>query len=160
MGKAVAGHGVATHELAFSKDGKRFVSAGADRTVRSYDGNTLALLKVFPVGSVTYAVAISANNKLIASGSFDGLVRVWDEASGRHLATLLAIADEKDQAEWLAVTPEGYADGSDKLAGLVRWRIGGQEVPAVIAWKALRQPETVARSIRGETVVSPVFGKK
>ncbi|MBI1832582.1 MAG: hypothetical protein HYR84_14165, partial [Planctomycetes bacterium] len=46
LSKTVAGHGIATHELAFSKDGKRLVSAGADRTVRSYDGATAALVKV------------------------------------------------------------------------------------------------------------------
>jgi hypothetical protein len=160
MGKAVAGHGIATHELAFSKDGKRAVSAGADRTVRSYDGSTLALLKSYPVGSVCYSVAISPNSKLIASGSFDGLVRVWDEASGRHLATLMAIAGENDQYDWLAITPEGYAVSSDKLATQARWRVSGQEAGADAVWSTLRQPQSVTRAIRGETLTPALFGKK
>ncbi|MBI3823106.1 MAG: hypothetical protein HY289_10565 [Planctomycetes bacterium] len=160
MGKAVAGHGIATHELAYSKDGKRLVSAGADRTVRTYDGASLALVKVLPVGSVTYAVAISNDGKRIASGSFDGFVRVWDEPSGKHLATLFALAGENDQYDWLAMTPEGYSAGSDKLLALARWRINAQEVPAALAWTALRQPQNVAKSLRGEAVGAPVFDKK
>ena len=158
--KAVGGHGIATHELAFSKDGKRVVSAGADRTVRSWDGTTGAVVKVFPVGSVVYSVAISANSKLVASGSFDGLVRVWDEASARPLATLVAYADAGEQPEWLAITPEGYAAGSDKLTALARWRINSQDVLAAPAWTTLLQPALVVRALRGEAIVAPVFDKK
>lgn len=157
LGKAVAGHGIATHELAFSKDGKRLVSAGADRTVRSYDGATAALLKVFPVGSVTYSVAINASGKLIASGSFDGIVRLWDEPTGRQLAAFLAIAHDNESVDWLAMTPEGYAAGSEKLTALARWRMNGQEVPSAIAWTALRQSALVARSIKGESLPTPKF---
>jgi hypothetical protein len=160
IGKVVTGHGIATHELAYSRDGKRFVSAGADRTVRSYDGATGAMLKVFSVGSVCYSVAISADNKRVASGSFDGLVRLWDEATGRHLATFLAIAGEGEQYDWLALTPEGYAAAGDKLAGMGRWRVSGQEAKADAIWKAVRQPQAVAQAIRGEGLQPPVFGKK
>ena len=95
------GHGVAVHELGFSKDGKRIVSAGADRTVRTWEGVEGVGVKIMPVGSVTYSAAISPNAKFIASGSFDGLVRLWDEASARHLVTLLAYAGD-DQPDWLA----------------------------------------------------------
>jgi WD40 repeat protein len=158
--KTQGGHGVAVHELAFSKDGKRIVSAGADRTVRTWDGTAGTALKVFPVGSIAYAAAISPNNKLVASGSFDGLVRVWDEASARPLVTLLAYAVESDQPEWLAVTPEGYAAGSDKLVGQAKWRTGGQDVQGDAVWPTLRQSANVTAALRGEVAVAPKFSKK
>jgi WD40 repeat protein len=157
--KTQAGHGGATHELAFSKDGKRIVSAGADRTVKTWDGGTGTSLKVMPVGSVSYSVAISPNNKLVASGSFDGLVRVWEEASGRHLVTLMAIAGEGENASWLAITPEGYANGNDKVVSDARWRINGQDALATALWPILRQPAQVARATRGEAVTAPTFDK-
>jgi hypothetical protein len=160
MGKPGGGHGIATHELAFSKDGKRIVSAGADRTVRTWDGGTGALVKAFPVGSIAYSVAISPNNKLVASGSFDGLVRVWDETSARLLITLVANASDSDQPDWLALTPEGYCGGSDKLVAQVRWRINTQEVSGAAVLKSVRQPSVVARALRGEVVPAPVFDKK
>src|SRR5206468_1055286 len=126
--KTQGGHGVAVHELCFSKDGKRLVSAGADKTARTWDGTTGAALKTLQVGSSVYAVAITPNGKTIATGSFDGLVRLWDEPTGRHLATLLALPGENDQADWLALTPEGYAAGSDRLLGLARWKMGAAEL--------------------------------
>lgn len=158
--KAQGGHGVAVHELAFSKDGKRVVSAGADRTVRTWDGAAGTAVKVISVGSVTYAVAISPNSKFIASGSFDGLVRVWDEVSGRHLATLIALAVENEQPDWLAITPEGYANGSDKWTTFARWRINAVDAIAGPIWSALRQPPLVARALRGEVVPATTIDAK
>ena len=158
--KTQAGHGIAVHELAFSQDGKRIVSAGADRTVRSWDATAGTLVKVFPVGSVTYSVAISQSGKYVASGSFDGLVRLWDESSARHLVTLLALAGDGDQPDWLAITPEGYATGCDKLVAQARWRVNSQDMIAAPVWTALRQSSMVARAMRGEVVSAPAFDKK
>ncbi len=158
--KTQGGHGTAVHELVFSGDGKRLVSAGADRTVRTWDGTTGAPLKSIAVGSSTYAVAISPSGKQLASGSFDGLVRLWDEATGRHQATLLAVAGENEQFEWLAVVPEGYANGSDGFRKLARWRITKAELAQEDVWTSLRQPAEIARALRGEAVAAPKIGKK
>ena len=152
------GHGIAVHELAFSKDGSRLLSASADRTIRLWNGSTGAPMKTIGVGSIVYAAAISPNNKLLASGSFDGLVKVWDEATGRLLATLIALPSDTEQHNWLALTPEGYATGSTGMSTLVRWRLAGQELAAERVWQTVRQPEVVARALRGETVAPPKFG--
>lgn len=158
--KAQGGHGVATHEVAFSKDGKRVVSAGADRTIRTWDGTAGTVVKIMSVGSVTYAVAISPDGKRLASGSFDGLVRIWDEVSGRHLVTLLAIASDAEQPDWLAITPEGFAHGSDKLLAAAQWRVAGQAAASVPAWALLRQPSHVAGALRSDILPVPMFDKK
>lgn len=155
-----AGHGIAVHELGFSKDGQLAVSAGADRTVRVWNGSTGAPVKTLAVGSMVYAAAISPDRKRIASGSFDGLVRLWDEPSGRHLVTLLSLPAEKEQADWLALTPEGYVAGSSAVNTLGRWRMSGQELAAERVWVALRQPDAIARAVRGEAVTAPEFLKK
>ncbi len=158
--KTQGGHAVAVHELCFSKDGKRLVSAGADRTARTWDGATGTPLKTFAVGSSVYAVAITPDGKTIATGSFDGLVRLWDESTGRHLATLLAIPGASEQADWLALTPQGYAAGSDRLLGLARWKMGAAELNAAQLWPVLRQPAAVARALRGEALADPKFDRK
>jgi WD40 repeat protein len=158
--KIQGGHGIAVHELAFSKDGKRIVSAGADRTLRTWDGATGAAGKALAVGSIPYAAAISPDGKRLASGSFDGLVRLWDEASGRLLVVLLALPGTPDAPDWLALTPEGYAAGSDKLLALAQWRMSGKDVRAEPVWSTLRQSEQVARSLRGEPLSAAQFGKK
>jgi WD40 repeat protein len=158
--KTQGGHSIAVHELAFSKDGKRIVSAGADRTVRTWDGAAGTIVKVLPVGSSAYSCAVSPSGKLIASGSFDGLVRVWDEATGRPLVTLVALANDSDQPDWLAITPEGYAVGSDTLTQAALWRVASQNAEAGLIWSMLRQPKLVMRAFRGDVLPAPEFVKK
>src|SRR5207245_3758610 len=123
-----SGHSIAVHEICFSKDGKLVISAGADKTVREWNGATGAPIRALSVGSIAYAVAISPNGKLIASGSFDGLVRLWDSATGRPLLTLLAVPSDADHADWLAVTPEGYTASSSGFAGQAQWRMAGKTI--------------------------------
>ena len=157
--KVQGGHGVAVHELAFSKDGKRLVSAGGDRTVRLWDGNGGAPVKTISVGVVAYAAAISPSNKLIAAGCYDGITRIYDEAGGRLLASLIAIRGDKEQSDWLAITPEGYTASSDAILTTARWRQGGQELKADPVWQALRRPDFISRALRGEAVGEVRFEK-
>jgi WD40 repeat protein len=154
-----AGHGVAVHEICFDKDGKVLASAGADGTVRLWNGTSGAALRTLTVGPIVYAVALSPDGKLVGSGGFDGLVRLHDAATGKLLVTLLALPPQGDEADWLALTPQGHVAASSKLTTVAQWRMGGQPVPADAAWKALTDPDAVARAVRGESVAAPTFGK-
>lgn len=155
--RSQGGHGVAVHELAFSKDGKRLVSAGGDGTARLWDGSSGASVKSFAIGHVTYAIALSPDGKRLATGSFDGLVRLWDVDSGRQLASLLSLPSNDTKPSWLVLTPEGYGDGAATTCDQAQWRMAGQGVPGETVWKGLRQPETVAKALRGETVPAATF---
>jgi WD40 repeat protein len=157
--RSQGGHGVAVHELAFSRDGKLLLSAGGDGTLRLWNGASGAPLRSMSVGSVVYAAALGPAGKRAASGSFDGLVRVWDTATGRQLATLLALPPQAGRADFLALTPEGYGACSPELTALARWSMGSQAVAAEAVWKALGKPDLVARALRGETLPAPVFAK-
>lgn len=152
------GHGVAVHELGFSKDGKFLISAGGDGTVRLWSAPGGAAVKSFSVGSVVYAAAISSDGKRVATGSFDGLVRLWDVDSGRQLVTLLSLPSE-DKPLWLTLTPDGYADLADELKPQSQWRMGGQAVAAESVWNAVHKPDMLLKAVRGEVVAGPTFAK-
>ncbi len=136
------GHAIATNEIVFTPKGEFAVSASADRTVRTWDTKTGAALKTLPVGSMVYSVAVRHDGKLIASGSFDGLVRIWEPEAARLVATLLATP----AGDWITLTPEVFCHASDSIVKMGKWKTTSQDLPADMIWKAARQPAEVTRT--------------
>jgi len=153
--KKQGGHGTATNELGFNKDGKLLLSAGSDQTVKLWDTAAGTPVRNIVVGSIAYAAALSADERVIASGSFDGLVRVWEQKTGRLLLTLLALPPAGGELEWLAMTAEGYADGNVELTRLARWHAAAELLAADAVWTQLRKPELVGQAVRGTAVAAP-----
>jgi WD40 repeat protein len=153
--RTVGGHRGSVHELALSKDGKLLASAGADGTVKLWNGSTGAMVRSIAAGSLMYSAALNPDAKVVAAGGFDGLVRLFDTSTGQPRGTLLSLPS----GEWLAMTPAGYAAGSDELLSQARWTIAGKPLPADAVWKSLRSPDNVVKALRGESVPAPAFGK-
>ncbi len=156
--KLTSGHSVATNEVVFSKDGSKLVSAGSDKMVRTWTASGGSKIGI-SVGSVAYAVAISDDNELIAAGSFDGLVRVWIAKSGHPLVTLLALPPEGDKFEWLALTPTGFAQSSQGLIDIGRWRTPYEIIDSKKAWARLINPEIVVAASQGKRPRAPSLSK-
>ena len=60
-------------------------------------------------------IAFGRGGRWILSGSNDGVILIWDIASGQQLVSLLARPD----GAWLAVTPEGFFAGSTEGADML-----------------------------------------
>ncbi len=72
--------------LAIAPDAKRFAEAGTDKIVRIRDSATLAVLREFRVhdGPIT-AMAWHPGKPIIATGSSDCTIRLWNVETGRML---------------------------------------------------------------------------
>jgi len=78
--------------VAWSPDGKRFVSGSSDNTLKVWDGENGQELLAFDGRSGVYSVAWSPNSKHVVGGHRDGTLTVWDADEGTYLFSLESTA--------------------------------------------------------------------
>jgi WD40 repeat protein len=90
--------------VAYSTDGRRLVSAGADGTVRVWRaaGGPAVVLRGHE-GSVSDAAFDPAGDRVVSSGQ-DGTVRVWSSRGGEALVTLFR---HRGPAQSVQFSPDG-----------------------------------------------------
>jgi WD40 repeat protein len=140
--------------IAFSPDGG--LLASADRAVwDTRTGSLLRRLAGFQPSPETTSITFSPDGRQIALGDEAGTVRWWDTKSGRLLATLTLLSVDQDRSgapsdQWIFLTPDGYYDGSAGVEQYIRWRVGGQLLPAEAYEHTYHRPDLVRKSLRGE----------
>ena len=100
-----SGHADAVSCVTFSSDGQCALSGSKDKTVRLWDLNTGACLRVLEGHTASVlGVALSAHGSRALSGSEDKTVRLWDLATG---ACLHVLEGHADSVLSLAFSPDG-----------------------------------------------------
>ena len=92
-------------------------------------------------------LAFSPDERLLASASWDGSVRIWDWEKGRLLRTHSLLGR---QAETVAFDPSGKLVASGDEAGVQIWRVETGDVIAELDLKGVRQ---LAFKPRGDALV-------
>jgi WD40 repeat protein len=102
-------------EFAVSPDGRYFATSYSYGIAVLYDsiGKPIATFKCQPEKAPI--LAFSADGRLLASGSLDGIVKLWDTTSRRELLTMRgtpypvgAIAFSRDESKMAVLDDYGY----------------------------------------------------
>jgi WD40 repeat protein/tRNA A-37 threonylcarbamoyl transferase component Bud32 len=136
----LSGHDDAVQAVAFSPDGSRIVSAGADGVVQVWDRQSLhAVLTLRGHTAAVTAVAFSPDGRRLATGSADGSLYLWNSASGEPVAVWRG---HGGPITGVAFDPAGrrlVSTGSGKpaLGELKLWDAASGKVLATQTWSAL-----------------------
>lgn len=89
------GHGGAALASAFASDNQRFATASADKSVKLYrvDGNNYKTLN--DAKDWVYAVRFSPNDKILAGGTWDGSILLWNMETFKLEGSLSTLAGAK-----------------------------------------------------------------
>jgi WD40 repeat protein len=104
--------------VAFSRDGRRLVSAGFDRQMVAWDVTTGRRLQTFgPCDGLVLGVAISPDGSRLASAGEDKTVHVWEAATGREV---LDLHGHTELSQGVAFSPDGLRLASAGEDGTIR----------------------------------------
>jgi hypothetical protein len=129
----------------FSQDSRLVVLSSNSGNGGVYDiSNGRLLRSVFGRG-----LHFTPNRRIVAVGFVGNSCNLIDLATG---STVLSIVRLEPDDEWLAVTPEGLFDGTEKARQRLAFRIGGglNIVPVDRFFQDYYRPGLVAEVLRGE----------
>jgi mitogen-activated protein kinase organizer 1 len=127
-------HGYEVLSIHVNKDNDKFVSTGGDKTVFVWDVQTAQTIRRFTghSGRVNRGVFGGEGDSIIATGSFDGTVRIWDIKSNSY-KPIMTLDDAKDSitdvaihdAEILAASVDGRVRSYDLRTGMCQADVVG-----------------------------------
>ncbi len=104
--------------ISYFPDGERIAVSGRDG-VFFFDATTLDEVGHFPVDTrIVNAIAISPDDRWLATGQSDGAVRLWEVATGGQIA---AFAGHRSGVRSMAFSPDGAFLASAAIGAVYLW---------------------------------------
>ena len=144
--------------VAFSPDGRTLASASDDSDSNLTPKHAALLWDVAgrdpepygqgdPRATLSHSlgvlsVAFSPDGKTLATGSYDGKVRLWDVATGRQRATLSHYLVASEVAH-LAFSPDGKTLATPTDSGLLLWNVASRKPRAILSTGARGEGHTI-----------------
>jgi hypothetical protein len=104
------------HDMSFSADGKRFLTAKYDGSLLLWTLPAGKLYREFKHGTNAVAACLTSDGKFILSGGTDGVVRLWDIEKDRQETTY---EGHGEHVEFLGLLADGKRFVSGSLTGKV-----------------------------------------
>lgn len=99
----------------------QYVAAGSNAGyIRILNNNTHQETVIKAHQTRVNALSFAPDNRTLSSASTDGTVKIWDCASGKELAELIAL----DHSDWVVTTPTGLFDASPAAMLKLKYRVG------------------------------------
>ena len=97
-------HGYEVLSIDVNTENDKFVSTGGDKTVFLWDVQTAQTIQRWSghAGRVNRGVFGGEGDSIIATGSFDGTVKIWDTKSRAH-KPIMTLSDAKDSISDIAI---------------------------------------------------------
>ncbi len=149
-------HSDMVRAVAVSPDGQLAASGGDDALVALWDMRNGLLLHLLRGHEASVrGVRFSPDGDRLLTCSLDGTLRIWDVATGDELLRLLTLDGGKD---WLALTPDGFFDGSPEGRTKVAFRVGGglNVVPVDRFFQDFFRPGLLSETWQGRRLVPEV----
>ncbi len=141
--KARLGKG-STYEIKYSPDGTKLAVA-SNIGIWIYDAQTGQELDLWHTGSV-YSVAFSPDRNTLATGGYDGTIRLWNAHTGQHIRTLTG---HTGSVFSVAFSPDGNTIATGSADG------------TVLLWELNPTPTSnTAVSLSPVSVASPGVGEQ
>jgi WD40 repeat protein len=96
--REIGGFGGTVFQLQYTPDGKNLLACSADNNVHVFDAKGSSLRRLQGHTDWVYSVAVSRDGKVVAAGSWNGEVRLWNLADGKPLRTIVAAPGYKATA--------------------------------------------------------------
>ncbi len=147
------GPGEVVTAVDISPDGRIIVSGSFNNTLTLWEAASGKQLHTLAGhGGKVESVRFSPDGKYVFSGSYDGTVRKWDVATGKEIIQYVSL----DDGEWIAITPEGYYNASEKGGDWLNVRLGNKVQGINQFYDVFYRPDIVEAKLRGEDITGMI----
>jgi WD40 repeat protein len=141
--------------LAFSSDGKQFLSGDQTGNYKLWDVATGTMVRQFESSdesdnTLTYtppSIKFSPDSKMAAIVLL-GSIKLFDVSTGEELVTIISF----EGGEWFATTPEGYYNSSEKGDKYLSVTIGGELYSISQLRESFYRPDIVKAALDGRAL--------